>query len=302
MIDAKNNMIEDVAKSIVANRLVLFIGAGFAMNIKLPSWKKLLEQLLEAYSPKIKPSQKKEVKNLINYGYLSDAVEKIAEYSNTGPNEIKSKVAHYFSKHQNEDDIKISKLYHYLKELYNCGANKIVTTNYDSSIETILEITGNNILNPNSKLPGIKAIRESIIEGEYYLKLHGGNSDPSSLVLFEEDYRNKYIFDNQIPNLLQELFTHNRILFLGCGLNDKYMEIFEELKLRDAVMDSYVICLEDEHKRIAAKNGIDRITINNYEELPSLLEKILEKTQLERQRVSKKILFSDIAKAKFTTL
>lgn len=296
---SKKGMIRDVAKSIVENRLVLFIGAGFAANINLPLWKNLLEDLLNSYTDKIGGGKHiNEIKNLCNYGYLTVAFEKIAEYSNLPQNEIKNKVSYQFTIDDDKKNSIISNpLYNYLLELYKCGANKIVTTNYDKSIEFLLNIKSKNVLYPKNDLNNIDEIREAIIKENsegYYLKLHGDIENSETMILFEEDYRKVYILDNRIPNLLQELFTHNRILFLGCGLNDRYMDIFEKLKIGNAVMKSYVICLEDESKWIAAKNGIIRIPLQDYKELSGLLEEILEETKRILQHLSKQILFSHI--------
>lgn len=296
--EVKENMINDVANAIVANRLVLFIGAGFAMNIKLPSWKKLINYLLDKYLPN-KPENKEKreaVESLIKNDYLSVAIEKIAEFHqpHTDGSEIKTDVVNYLktAQNKNKDEINTNPSYKYLLDLYKCGATKIVTTNYDDSITSRLNSSGIKILSFDTAK--IDYIKNSIIDDNYYLKLHGGLSPNDNMILFEKDYRNNYLFNDQIPDLLQELFTHNRILFIGCGLNDRYMDIFERLRLRNAVLESYVICCDEEHTKVAARNGIQRITINNYKDLPDLLKEILDRTRQERQKKAKDIIFSDV--------
>ncbi len=293
----REDLIDDVANAIVTNKLVIFIGAGFAMNVQLPSWKELLENLINEYFPNKgqKGSKIQIIKNLIAYGHLSEAAERIVQYSGAHRIEIKKRVAHYLNnltkKKGEEIDSNLS--YEFLSELYKCGATKIVTTNYDDSIKIPLP-ENINILTYGKNT--IDEIREKIVSDKYYLKIHGGVEAAEKMVLFEDDYRNEYIFDNKIPNLLQELFTHNRVLFLGCGLADKYMDVFEMLSRRNAVLPSYVVCLDSEinHRRIAAKNNIDSLTMSSYKELPELLEDILERVQQERQKIAKEIIFSDI--------
>lgn len=303
IIDVREDLIDDVANAIVANRLVIFIGAGFAMNVQLPSWKDLLENLIHVYFPNVglEDNRIQIIKNLIAYEHLSEAAERIAQFSGTEDkdkikNEIKSKVSHYFKNisKNNSEEIETNLSYKYLSDLYKCGATKIVTTNYDDSIENKLELPEDIVLTYGKT--NINVIREKIISDNYYLKIHGGVNAPKTMVLFEDDYRNEYIFDSQIPNLLQELFTHNRVLFLGCGLGDKYMDIFELLKRRNAVLPSYVVCLESEknHRRIAAGNDIDALTLTDYNELPNLLEDIVKRVRQKQQKIAKDIIFSDI--------
>ncbi len=290
----REELIDNVANAIVTKRLVIFIGAGFAMNAELPSWKDLLEKLIVDYFPNENQEDNKIqiIKNLIAYEHLSEAAQRIVQFSGKEPNEIKSNVASYFDRLTKKVNADTNASYRALTELYNCGATKIVTTNYDNSItkqlpKEIILTYGND---------SIDKIRKGIVSDQYYLKIHGGVESHEKMVLFEDDYRNEYIFDNQIPNLLQELFTHNRILFLGCGLTDKYMDVFEMLKRRNAVLPSYVVCLEseDNHRRIAARNSIKALTINNYKDLPNLLEDILERVRQEQQKIAKDIIFSDI--------
>ncbi len=287
-------MTEEVAKAIVANRLVILIGAGFAMNLDLPPWGKLVEFLCNKVI--LTDEQRIEVMDLVKYGYFSDALERIAEFSNyqTHKDELRGEILSYFSEYHFEEiseKIKNKHLaYKYLSELYRIGAKKIVTTNYDNSLEECLNIKDVLTLDQDT----FNKTKVSIIEEDkYFLKLHGGlGSDMSSMVLFEGDYRNKYILDEQIPNLLQELFIHNRILFLGCGLSDRYMDIYERLKYKKAVMDSYVICTPGEHMNVSEKTGINRIKIKDYCYLDVILEMILEKTRKIQQEKCKKILFS----------
>ena len=137
-------MTEEVAKAIVANRLVILIGAGFAMNLDLPPWGKLVEFLCNKVI--LTDEQRIEVMDLVKYGYFSDALERIAEFSNyqTHKDELRGEILSYFSEYHFEEiseKIKNKHLaYKYLSELYRIGAKKIVTTNYDNSLEECLNI------------------------------------------------------------------------------------------------------------------------------------------------------------------
>jgi SIR2-like domain len=80
----------------------------------------------------------------------------------------------------------------------------IITTNYDTLIESIFEfdpLVGNNILLSNPY-------------GSVY-KIHGCVSDPARIIITEEDYKS---FENKyelIRAQLLSMFTHNPIIFFG---------------------------------------------------------------------------------------
>jgi SIR2-like domain len=86
----------------------------------------------------------------------------------------------------------------------------IITTNYDTLIESIFEfdpLVGNNILLSNPY-------------GSVY-KIHGCVSDPARIIITEEDYKS---FENKyelIRAQLLSMFTHNPIIFLGYNIGDE---------------------------------------------------------------------------------
>ena len=183
--------------------------------------------------------------------------------------------------------------------MYKCGAKKIVTTNYDQSIDRCI-----NGINPElkplfvSKEKTIDGIKQAIIESDsYYIKIHGDakntyeNGNKYPLVLRKKEYRESYSLHDELPELLQELFTHNRILFIGCSLTDHYMDIFEKLYGKHAVMQSYVVCLKDEHIELEENTGIKPMRLDDYSELDDLLEKILIITKKKQQEHCNKVLF-----------
>lgn len=295
--DNIRNLAENIAKAIVSDKLVLFIGAGLPSSLGLQDWKGLVSELYNQARSKVKFSdeQKKEIDDLIGLHYYSQALDRIAEYSKhiLGKGAFRTTTKSIMSNiPEDAHQIKFkSKAYTYLSELYNLGAKKIVTTNYDKSIETCL---GNRVTpsNPNN----FRNKKKNIIGGdEYYLKLHGGvDEDDINMVLFEEDYRDKYVLDDLIPDLLTEIFTHNCILFLGCGLSDRYMDIYEKLNANHAVKQSYVVCKYDDHQFVAERNGIEPILLDDYSEFAGVLESILVETKKEKIKRCKEDLFSDL--------
>jgi len=85
----------------------------------------------------------------------------------------------------------------------------IITTNYDKLIEEIFQfnpLIGNDILLSNPY-------------GTLY-KIHGCVTDPSKIIISEEDYKNFNERYELIRAQLLSLFIHNPIIFIGYGIGD----------------------------------------------------------------------------------
>lgn len=99
-----------------------------------------------------------------------------------------------------------------VKELKKIRKNigSIITTNYDTLIENTFEfnpLIGNNILLSNPY-------------GSVY-KIHGCISDPSKIIITENDYNHFMDKYELIRAQLLSLFTHNPIIFIGYSIGDQ---------------------------------------------------------------------------------
>ena len=110
----------------------------------------------------------------------------------------------------------------------------IVTTNYDTFIEEKLKFSpliGNDILLSNPY--------------QSVYKIHGCLTNPSSIILTDEDYKQ---FDNRYELIQAELislFIHNPIIFMGYGIQDENIQ-----KLLSQIF-SYVTPESELGKRVA---------------------------------------------------
>lgn len=87
--------------------------------------------------------------------------------------------------------------------------SSIITTNYDTLIETLFEfnpLVGNDILLSNPY-------------GSVY-KIHGCVSQPDKIIISEDDYENFNEKYELIRAQLLSLFIHNPIIFIGYSIND----------------------------------------------------------------------------------
>lgn len=100
-----------------------------------------------------------------------------------------------------------NELAEFRKVCKNVGS--VITTNYDQFIETLFEfrpLIGNDILLSNPY-------------GSVY-KIHGCISDPSKILITNEDYINFESKYELIRAQLLSLFIHNPIIFLGYSIGD----------------------------------------------------------------------------------
>lgn len=109
----------------------------------------------------------------------------------------------------------------------------VITTNYDSLIEDVFgfePLVGNDILLSNPY-------------GSVY-KIHGCHSDPSKIIITDQDYNDFNDKYDLIRAQLLSIFIHNPIIFLGYGIGD------ENIKSLLKTIFTYVEPNSDDAKRI----------------------------------------------------
>lgn len=109
----------------------------------------------------------------------------------------------------------------------------VITTNYDSLVEDVFgfePLVGNDILLSNPY-------------GSVY-KIHGCHSDPSKIIITDQDYSDFNDKYDLIRAQLLSIFIHNPIIFLGYGIGD------ENIKSLLKTIFTYVEPNSDDAKRI----------------------------------------------------
>lgn len=184
-------------------RVILFVGAGVSMNLKLPSWRELIAELAS------------------RLGYESDVLEQygnfpeLAEYfeireGSLGP--IRSWMDRTW--HTNEARVDASEIHQLIVQL---DFPLIYTTNYDRW----LEIAFARANKPRSKVANVLDIARLKREGApQIVKFHGDFGDDSSLVLTEESYLKRMSFDSAMDIKLRNDAVGHSILFVGYRLSD----------------------------------------------------------------------------------
>jgi NAD-dependent SIR2 family protein deacetylase len=236
------------------SKLVVFAGAGVSMQAGLPSFKQLVEKIVE---------------NVIDpHGNLIDLKKE----------QNKSSFETYFHngqydrllgdlKRQNglqvhkimEQEIKKSPAslhaHEVIKNLFPTGSLKIVTTNFDDFFEKV----------------GVRDthIAPALPSGDNFsglVYLHGHISHPEECVLTEEDFGKAYFTGGWAREFLHKLFSNYTVLFIGYSLNDpplryllsaipvehakRHFIILEEKYSQNAMLIQPIIYKDDQHEQL----------------------------------------------------
>jgi flavodoxin len=241
------------------NHPVLFVGAGVSLRYLENSftWNGLLEHIAiectgskEAYFD-IKASSR--IDGKYDFTLIASKLEKIFNDAVNADKHGKFKDIYnifYTEMDNNDNCLSLFKIYitrllsdlnyredklQEIAELKKIRKNigSVITTNYDSLIEDVFgfdPLVGNDILLSNPY-------------GSVY-KIHGCHSDPSKIIITDQDYSDFNDKYDLIRAQLLSIFIHNPIIFLGYGIGD------ENIKSLLKTIFTYVEPNSDEAKRI----------------------------------------------------
>jgi len=192
----------ELAENLEKGRVVLFVGSGMSQP-QLPGWRGLLEQMVqqaELNGIYIDSHRKLEIGELIAKDELLVAAGKVKQALGKDFHSILKRV---FTS-ANPTPTAAHKL------LPRLPLKAVVTTNYDKLLEGVYPGSTHTSIHP--KIPSLK-------EDFFLWKLHGDIDDADSIVLDETDY-DALSVDSRIVTVLNGLFQHATVLFVGYGLKD----------------------------------------------------------------------------------
>ncbi|MFD1885491.1 SIR2 family NAD-dependent protein deacylase [Paenibacillus wenxiniae] len=317
------------------SRPILFVGAGISRRyIKSPNWIGLLEYLIEANSNKKYPigyyTQERmdnlpQVGSLIATEYYDYAWEKHSEslfpkelYSFTHSRSIflKHRISEHLISLINDFFIENHPYNDELEALAQITPHVVITTNYDLLMEHIF---------PNhSPIIGQQVIRarESTNYG-HLLKIHGCVSQPSEIVISNEDYS---IFMEKQKYLIAKLLTYFMeypIIFLGYALADENIksilsDVSEIIKSDDDEPVSNIWFIEWQENDISsdAKPSTDKVVdlgngktirinyllVNSFTELFKSLQQDINKEPVNIIRELENNVYNIVKSKTFTNL
>ncbi len=192
----------------------LFVGAGLSISAGFPSWERLLAELID----KAKAETKTPKEKIDELYQLSKNPAKFLLAAEELRDLLPSELHKYIKVRFDDKTIKPTAVH---KKLFSINNNYIITTNYDTLIESAY-------VKVNHELPNIytykdaASINYNLYEKDYFiLKAHGDSSRaPKEIVLTEKDYRSIIYNERGYQSILQVMFSTSNILFLGVSLND----------------------------------------------------------------------------------
>ena len=206
---------------VAEGRLVPFVGSGVSRGVdasQFPSWSGLLTSLAQ-----VAPDERKQriIRDLADDGDLYDAAEKAIKF--LGMDKFHSVMKRIFGARQSpQSNLAVP------TALWGLKPKLIVTTNYDRVLtwaNDASQIVTNDQPANLAKLFQAKADVEPFV-----WHLHGHIDNPDSLILAPSQYESLYRepFDDQEPyaaarSQLRTLFSNDPLLFVGFGLEDKFV-------------------------------------------------------------------------------
>lgn len=193
---------EQISDQIRNKKIILFVGSGVSMNLKLPSWSQLIDRLAAEldYDPGV-------------FGLLGNAWTLAEYYSH------KKKMAELRSWmdrtwHDSSIDITKSRVHELIVEL---NFPLIYTTNYDRWIEKAYEA----FKCPYAKIADVEDLAKAQEGVTQIIKLHGDfDSSDDSIVLTESSYFERLSFEAPLDIRLRADVLGKAILFVGYSLSD----------------------------------------------------------------------------------
>jgi NAD-dependent SIR2 family protein deacetylase len=203
------NIPKKIKEAIETNKLVVFVGAGLSAKFGLPTWKKLVLDIInDLNEDKYKPFI-----SLLQSDTMT-APEILEKLQDNNHGDIKKYIKENFYLRGASYDLKLH------KNIIDLSG-KIVTTNYDNAFEKASE---------NEIIPTVHTDEFNISEVEkndasYIFKIHGSCSEPNNCVIFQAQYEKLYSEDTATKEKLKTIFTGKTILFLGFSFADNYINI-----------------------------------------------------------------------------
>lgn len=273
-------------EAIKNNTLVFFVGAGCSIPLKFPSWKELIESILQQLIVKYGTTSDTNFQNILT-GVQSDS-KSLFEALNLIENDA-SRGTIYKTKSKeivNTEIENVSKTLPDKSEVHSLLwsiSTKIITSNYDNVLEKYkpkdinLKIFGNT--------NAFQSLKSQTIDAQFLYKIHGEIDNPESMILFESDYRQIYEKDNYNNDALATHFKDKTLLFIGFSLTDPFVnDLFTKIK---TIYKGYTV---NEHFVFTTKNedftkyDVTTIPIDNWDK--GLFEYL---TELEKIKSTSRI-------------
>jgi len=257
----------ELKEAVKDRNIILFIGAGISMNLKLPSWRELINHIADELG------YDSDVFNTFG-DYLSLAEFYKIEKSNIGA------LRSWMDRKWHDSSIKIenSSLH---KKIVDLNAPIIYTTNYDRWIENAYEYY--NV--PYKKIASVGDLVNIKNNQTQIIKFHGDFDDDGSIVLTETSYFERLNFETPLDIKLRSDILGKSVIFIGYSLTDinlrllfyKLNKLWENSSIAHTRPKSYIFLGKPNPVQVAIlqKRGISAI-ISEKDDISEGLEIFLD--------------------------
>lgn len=195
--------IGEIATALRLRHAVLFVGAGVSMSVGLPSWKKLIDHMLNDLhldgslmrDPSITYQTIAECYRL-EHGNISALCEWMRQNWSVSPERVRQSELH--------------------RLIVDLDFPVIYTTNYDDNLETAYEVHGRR----HAKISHARDLAFAPVGVTQIVKYHGDFDDTDTLVLTETDYFNRLSFDSPLDVRFRSDALGATVLFIGYSMSD----------------------------------------------------------------------------------
>ena len=192
---------KDLLNAIENNNLVVFVGAGASMGAptNMPDFGKLVALIESETGNKYNLNENEPYEN-----YLGKLEHKGIDVHKRAVEQLST------------NNFKCNDLHKFIIELFAKPEDiKIVTTNYDTMLEQVLELKKiNNVNIYNSPALPLGNKFNGIVH------IHGNVKDSQSIIITDEDFGKAYITEGYVSRFLIKLFESYNVLFIGYSYKD----------------------------------------------------------------------------------
>lgn len=203
---ADTHAYRELRDAYVEGNVVAFVGAGASLPSGLPSWKVLLDRLLEhaRVEELITPAADAEIVDYVQHGHYIDAMSALRHPM--GNVEFSS----FIRRELNDRDLEPSALAQALAGLHG-RLRALLTTNIDRLLERAF---------PQSWAPLVRPTGDLAQQRNVLVKLHGTLENPSGWIFTREQYEEAYYNHPLYRSYFSTMLHAYHMMFVGYGLDD----------------------------------------------------------------------------------
>lgn len=271
---------KEIAYAAAAGKLCLFTGTGFSKALtgdSAPGWQELLMKTCDILKDGSSLKESLFPDDQKNPLSLEEAAQVISiQLSNEGK-DIHSEIAEIIKNITPSEDS--NEVFNFLKN----QTYKVVTTNYDKLIESVVGDKDCQSITPGLPIPKAQA------KAKIY-HVHGSIDSPRDMVITSDDYFKFLNFESYFSRKLSTVLHENTIVILGYSLSDTNLKaIISDYKgfSRNHVIGSNIFLvsrsnisqnIKDYYSACYGIRVIDNIQINDFfNKINSLIPSISEK-------------------------